>query len=176
MRGSRTDPASTCWRTTSGRSQASAPPVRRRPSGSVTIELRCRKVCSSLSCSRAVASSCPGCGMRLLLGLAPGLDRVAAVETSRQRPEFFLRRMQLALGDGEQAIGGERNALFQSQLLLKGVATEPERRLGPGPHDRFRGSRHSCRLPEPLRSTRRRGRRAGADRRRYGTPAADRYR
>ncbi len=62
----------------------------------------------------------------LRLGARPRGERVGAVEAARQRPECLLRRLQLALGDREQALDGNADSFLELQLLLELLAAEPE--------------------------------------------------
>ena len=78
------------------------------PSGSDTIGLRWRNVCSSLDLFPRASTGVPGCGM-LLLGLAPGLDRVAAVQPAGERAGIPpASRCSSRIGDRQQTI--ERRA------------------------------------------------------------------
>ena len=115
-------------------------------------------------------------GMRFLLRLAPRLDRIAAVEPAGERAELLLRLAQLALGDREQPIDRQRNPLVEPQLLLEASRARGGTSPWPSGGRRFRGTRRTRRSTAPLRWTRRRDRRAGADRRGCGTRAADRCR
>ena len=60
---------------------------------------------------------------------------------------------------------GEREAFVEPQLLLEAIAAEAERGLGARPHLGLEVLDVARRRPAPLRSTRRRDRPAGADRR-----------
>ena len=98
-------------------------------SGIDITALRDRNVCSSSSCSRAVAIRAPGSGCFCFalrhdsIG-SPPLRRPASV------PEFFLRGCELARRNREQAIDWQRDAFFEAQLLLEAIAPEAERALG----------------------------------------------
>ena len=142
--GLRTDPASTCWRTSSDRTAASARPRPVRRCGIVTIRWRLRNWTSSASCCCADGDQLAG-GRVVVLGLAPGGDRIAAVHARRDAAELLLRLVQLADGDREQPVGVERDALVELELLLEPVATEPERRPCSAAPDPVRGTRCSRR-------------------------------
>ena len=108
---SRTGPASTCWRTTSGRSPGVGATVIGSPGGSVMIDWRSRKVCSSSSCSRPTSTARPGagcCGLRPRPGLRADRRRSCRPASALER---LLRRLQLARRDREQPIDRQRDAL-----------------------------------------------------------------
>ena len=110
-RGSRTGRASTCWQTTSGRSRASAPlrPSHRRAARRSSCARR--NVCSSPSCSRAVARSCPGSGCDSCFALrqdsigSPPFKRPASVRNSS------CVACSSRVGDREQLFHRQRDAL-----------------------------------------------------------------
>ena len=87
------------------------------------------KSASSASCSSATATSLPARRM-VGFGLLPCGQRIAAVHPRRDAAEFVLRRLQLARGDRQQAIGAEREALVEGELLLEPLAAEAERAFG----------------------------------------------
>ena len=64
--------------------------------------------------------------MRLLLLLAPVLDRIAAVEPPGNGAELFLGGVQFALGNREQTLDRKRDALVEAQLLFETLRAEPE--------------------------------------------------
>ena len=66
----------------------------------------------------------------LALGLGPGFRRIAAVQLRRGAPERVLRRGQLALGDGQEAIGADTETFLEFQLLLEALAAQAERGAG----------------------------------------------
>src|SRR6266540_965049 len=65
--------------------------------------------------------------MRLLLGPSPRFDRIAAVQAAGDGAELLLRRTQLSLGNREQTVDRQRDALVESELLLEPLFPEPER-------------------------------------------------
>ena len=65
----------------------------------------------------------------IVLGAGPGGERIAAVDPRRNAAELLLGLLQLARRDRQQAIGVERDALVEAQLLLEPLAAEPERSL-----------------------------------------------
>ena len=83
------------------------------------------------------------------------------------RPELLLRRLQLARGDRQQALDGQRRCPSSSAASAR-TSSRPRRneRAGLRGHRRCRGDRCRRRAPARLPSARRRDRRAGADRRR----------
>ena len=108
--------------------------------------------------------------MRFLLRLAPRGNRIAAVQSSRDRAELLLRLLQLALGDREQAINRERDAFVERSFCSKRSRPRRNVRLGLRPD---LGFQILDVLPDGLhrfRATRPRDRRAGGDRRGCETP------
>src|SRR5688500_19193567 len=61
-----------------------------------------------------------------LLGGAPRVHWIAAVETAGGLAEFLLRRLKLAGGDSQQPIDRKRDALVKSELLLETLLAEAE--------------------------------------------------
>src|SRR5204862_7347747 len=67
-------------------------------------------------------------GSRMLgLGARPRLARIAAIQSTRDRAKRLLRRLQLAIGDVEQAVDRRRDPLFELQFLLELLASKTER-------------------------------------------------
>ncbi len=67
----------------------------------------------------------------LLLGTAPRIEWVAAVEPARDASEFLLNEGELAKRNRQESIVAEGDSVFELQLLLEPLRTEPERRLRP---------------------------------------------
>ncbi len=86
------------------------------------------KSASSASCSSATATSWPAGGWSALVFChaasgSPPLTR----EATRRNSSCVL--LQLAGGDGQQAIGAEREAFVEAELLLEPLAAQAERAL-----------------------------------------------
>ena len=126
-RATRTGRASTCWRTTSGRTPASARRSTSPPSGNID-DRSCASGTSAArrSCSRAVAISVPGAGM-LLFRL-----RQASIGSPPFSRPATLRNSSCVAASSRIAIASSRstgsvNALLQPQLLLEAIVAEAER-------------------------------------------------
>ena len=112
-------------RKNSGVGATSTPPL----SGIDMTGLRDRNVCSSSSCSRAVAISVPGSGCFCF-----AFRHAAIGSPPFRRPASCRNSSWVAassrVGDRQQAIDRQRDAFFEAQLLLEAIAAEAERALG----------------------------------------------
>ena len=124
--------------------RARRPHARKRPA----IEIRCRRHDDGLGCRHGdqvvaldecrqlvdvLTRGADKLARRRMFGLRPGprLERIAAVQTAGERPERFLRGLQLAHPDRQQPIDGNREAFFELQLLLEFLAAESKRGARP---------------------------------------------
>ncbi len=87
------------------------------------------KSASSASCSSATATSLPAGGWSALV-FCQAASGSPPLTLRRDAPELVLRLLQLAGGDGQQAIGAEREAFIKVELLLEPLAPEAEGPLG----------------------------------------------
>jgi hypothetical protein len=63
------------------------------------------------------------------LGGAPGGHRISAVQPPRHQPEFLLDVVEFPQRNRQQALGAQRDAFFELELLLEVIAPQPERRF-----------------------------------------------
>ena len=129
-RASRTAPGSTCSRTSSGRTAASADRDRSALgdaddplAGDEVLQLR------ELLLRRPARAARPaGCSCLARCQAASGRRRSGVTATRRNSSCVAL---QLARRDREEPVGAERDALVELELLLELLAAEPERALAP---------------------------------------------
>ena len=67
----------------------------------------------------------------LLLRPTPRLDRISAIQSTRDLPEFLLNGRELPQRDREEAIGADLDAVFEFELPLEPLAPQTERGLRP---------------------------------------------